>query len=108
MGRLCFRTELNFLLLMQFLSGAKWRTFCLPIAIGIIPGYKVGGEHWRDHGISHYKSVLGAGVKAKSGRNDLPILSVLAERYFFSPSTGSYFKGFFFHNPSSQDDISDF
>jgi hypothetical protein len=32
----------------------------------------------------------------------------VSEAFFFSPSTGSYFKGLFFYNPSSQDDISDF
>jgi len=30
-----------------------------------IPGYKVGGGHWRDRGISYYESVLGAGAKQK-------------------------------------------
>ena len=42
-----------------------------------IPGYKVGFGHWRDRGISHYKSVMGAGAKAKSVTNNLPLLSVL-------------------------------
>jgi hypothetical protein len=42
-----------------------------------IPGYKVIGGHWRGRGISHYKSVLGAGAKAKSVTNNLPLLSVL-------------------------------
>jgi hypothetical protein len=32
---------------------------------------------------NHYKFVLGAGAKAKSVTNNLPILSVLAERFFF-------------------------
>jgi hypothetical protein len=43
-----------------------------------IPGYKAGGGHWRDRGINHYKSVLGAVAKAKSVTNNLPLLSVLA------------------------------
>jgi len=68
-----------------------------------IPGYKVGGGHWRSvavqfvsepeicHGAGFIlgagagvrvqeplKFVLGAGAKAKSVSNNLPILSVLA------------------------------
>ena len=68
-----------------------------------IPGYKVGCGHWRSVGVqfvseqeicqgildfncvqmrvsgcrNHYKFVLGAGVKAKTVTNNLPILSVL-------------------------------
>jgi len=36
--------------------------------------------HWRDRGTIYYKSVKGAGVKAKTMTNDLPILSVLCVR----------------------------
>jgi hypothetical protein len=32
---------------------------------------------------SHYESVLGAGAKAKSVTNNLPLLSVLCVRYYF-------------------------
>ena len=53
MGRLCFRTELNFLLLMQFLSGAEWRTFCLPIAIGT-------GTYFIEHYACRGTNYLGA------------------------------------------------
>ena len=68
-----------------------------------IPGYKVSGVHWRSIAVqtiseaencqgilnlncqqmrvsgcnSHYRFVLGAGAKAKSVTNNLPILSVL-------------------------------
>jgi hypothetical protein len=71
-----------------------------------IPGYKVGCGHWRSVGVrfvsepeiyqgllslnwgqmresgcmNNYKSVLGAGAKAKTVTNNLPILSVLAFR----------------------------
>ena len=70
-----------------------------------IPGYKAGCEHWRSVAVqtvskpencqgildfyfvqmrvsgcmSHYKFVLGAGAKAKTVTNNLPILSVLAQ-----------------------------
>jgi hypothetical protein len=47
-----------------------------------IPGNKFGGGLWRGRGISHYKFVLGAGAKAKSVTNNLPILSVLAADLF--------------------------
>jgi len=36
----------------------------VPIAIGIIPGYKAGGGHLRDRGINHYKFVREAGAPA--------------------------------------------
>ena len=40
--------------------------------------YKVYCGHWRDRGISYYKSVKGAGVRAKTVTNNLAIgLSVL-------------------------------
>ena len=68
-----------------------------------IPGYKTGWEHWSSVGVqfvseqeicqgildfncvqmrvsgcrNHYKFVFGAGVKAKTVTNNLPILSVL-------------------------------
>jgi hypothetical protein len=75
------------------------------------PGYKFGSGHWRsealqtiskavishgtrfkllaDAGIrvpNHYKLVLGAGAKAKTVTNNLPILSVLAFRGMFNQS----------------------
>jgi hypothetical protein len=68
-----------------------------------IPGYKVEGGHWRSVAVQivsepeiyqgagfyygqmrvsgcngHYEFVLGAGAKAKSVTNNLPLLSVLA------------------------------
>jgi len=46
-----------------------------------IPGYKFGGVHWSDRGISYYEFVLGAGAKAKSVTNNLPLLSVLGGVY---------------------------
>ena len=54
-------------------------------------GYNFDGEHDRSQGTvifltpqagsryPHYKSVMGAGTKAKSVTNNLPILSVLVE-----------------------------
>jgi hypothetical protein len=70
-----------------------------------IPGYKTGWEHWRSVAVqfvskqeicqgllslnweqmrvsgckNHYKFVLGAGAKAKTVTNNLPILSVLGK-----------------------------
>jgi len=40
----------------------------VPIAIGIIPGYKVIGRHWSGRGIGYYKYVLGAGAKVEEPR----------------------------------------
>jgi hypothetical protein len=57
--------------------------------------------------VKHYDPVLVAGLEAKTMMSLLIIPALLAER-FFSQSVGSYFKGFFFHNHSSQDDIFDF
>jgi len=34
----------------------------------LIPGYKVGGGHWRDRGIIHCKSVKGAVAKVEEPR----------------------------------------
>ena len=73
-----------------------------------IPGYKVGGGHWRSVAVQtiskpeicqgagfqlctdarvrvqqHYESVLGAGAKAKSVTSNLPLLSVLAVSNLF-------------------------
>jgi len=45
---------------------------------------------------NHYKFVLGAEAKAKSVTNNLPILSVLAERYFFVPRLDHILKAFSF------------
>jgi hypothetical protein len=74
-----------------------------------ITGYKAGWEHWRSVAVQtvskpkncqglldfncvqmrvsgckyHYKTVLGAGAKAKTMTNNLPILSVLAFRAIY-------------------------
>ena len=85
------------------MSRYKFDRSRVPIAIGIIPGYKVGGGNCavsryklsrsqkfitvQDYNCmqmrvsrcnGHYKFVLGAEAKAKSVTNNLPLLSVLA------------------------------
>ena len=43
---------------------------------------------WRGRGISYYKSVKGAGAKAKTMTNNFPILSVLAKVLLFKGLAG--------------------
>jgi hypothetical protein len=49
----------------------------------VITRYKFNDGHWRDRGISFYKSVLGAGAKAKTMTSPLIIPSVLAFRAYY-------------------------
>jgi hypothetical protein len=72
MGRLCFRTELKFLLLMQFFSGAEWRTFCLPIAIGTGTNFSEqyacrGTSLIGDSKLSRYRIFVGGTGPASGG-----------------------------------------
>jgi len=52
-------------------AGARSVIGVVPIAIGIIPGYKVGGGHWRRREISYYKSVMEAGALPDCRRQEI-------------------------------------
>jgi hypothetical protein len=55
-----------------------------------IPDYKVVFEHWSDRGIKSYKSVLGAGAKAKTMTSLFTLLSVLCTGQSLSIACQTY------------------
>ena len=72
MGRLCIRTEFNFLLELQVLCGAEWRAFCR-----LCPPYPpTGGEG--GHGTNFIEHYACRGTSLVGAANLSPVTKLVA------------------------------